>query len=229
MPAPAKQRVRPVVYPDTDHMGEHEIQRFIAELLRPMIARYLAARQVVAHAGADTFLYYVEGDPFARVAPAVYVVPGVPQEIAVGSYKTWIVGPPSFALEVVTSDALKDYIENPVAYAAMGAKELVLFDPEAKRSSQRRRRFTLYRRADAGFLRVEETHEDRVFSESLGCFLRSIGEGPERRVRLGLGPHGDELFPTEAESLATMTAARDEAAAENARLRAELEALRRRP
>lgn len=60
-----------MVYPETDRMGEHEIQRFIAELLRPMIAHYLARRGVVAHAGADTFLYYREGDPTVRVAPDV--------------------------------------------------------------------------------------------------------------------------------------------------------------
>ena len=128
MSAAAKKRPA-VVYPETDRMGEHEIQRFIAELLRPMIARYLAERGVVAHAGADTFLYYVEGDPTVRVAPDVYVIPGVPQEHAAPSYKLWEVPPPSFALEIVTSDALKDYVEAPFAYGTLGAKELVLFDP----------------------------------------------------------------------------------------------------
>lgn len=43
-------------------MGEHELPRLIAELLRPMLARFLAERAVIAHAGADPFFYWEEGD-----------------------------------------------------------------------------------------------------------------------------------------------------------------------
>ncbi len=195
-----------MVYPQTDRMGEHEIQRLIAELLRPMIARYLATRGVVAHAGADTFLYYVEGDPSARVAPDVYVLPGVPQELAAPSYKLWEVAPPTFALEIVTSDALKDYVEAPVAYAELGAKELVLFDPGAKPTSKRRKKFTVFRRVSRGLVQVEATHADRVRSRSLGCYLRAVGTGGDLRVRLACGANGDELIPTEAEEIATLRA-----------------------
>lgn len=31
---------------------------------------------------------------------------------------------------------------------------------------------------------------------ALGCFLRIVGENDSQRVRLGMGPRGDELFPT---------------------------------
>jgi len=213
MSAAARKRSA-VVYPETDRMGEHEIQRLIAELLRPMIARFLAERGVVAHAGADTFLYYVEGAPTVRVAPNVYVLPGVPQQIAVPSYKLWEVPPPSFALEIVTSDALKDYVEAPFAYGTLGAKELVLFDPEARATSKRRKKFTVFRRVPRGFMQVEATNEDRVRSRSLGCWLRAVGTGAELRVRLATGRKGDDLVPTEAEEIA--------------QLRAQLAALRRR-
>ncbi len=37
-------------------MGEHELQRLIAELLRPLLERFLAERGIVAHAGADQFV-----------------------------------------------------------------------------------------------------------------------------------------------------------------------------
>jgi len=211
MSAAAKRRPA-VVYPETDRMGEHELQRLIAELLRPMLARYLAERGVVAHAGADTFLYYAEGDPTKRVAPDVYVLPAVPQQLAVPSYKLWQVPPPSFALEFVTSDALKDYVEAPVAYAALGCSELVLFDPEARVTSKRRKKFTVFRRLARGFLQVDATHEDRVRSRALGCWLRAVGAGAELRVRLATGARGDNLVPTDEEELARLRA-------ENAELR----------
>lgn len=231
MPASAAKRVRyqsTVVYPETDHMGEHEIQRLIAELLRPMLARYLAERGVDAHAGADTFLYYVKGDPGARVAPDVYVLPDVPQASVAPAYKMWEVSPPSFALEVVTSDALKDYVDNPIAYSMLGAKELVLFDPEARATSKRRKRFTVYRRTAEGLLLAEETNGDRVRSRALGCYLRAVGAGHQLRVRLGLGPRGDELYPTEGEQAREHERSKLAADAEIARLRAELEALKKR-
>jgi hypothetical protein len=133
--SPAARKRPVVVYPETDRMGEHEIRRLIAELLRPMIARYLAERGVVAHAGADTFLYYVEGDPASR------------------------------------------------------------------------------RRLSRGLVQVEATHDDRVRSRSLGCWLRAVGTGGEQRVHLAVGSNGDELLATDAEEVD--------------RLRAELQALKR--
>lgn len=208
-------------YPSTDHIGQHELRWFITELLRPLIERYLKERGVVAHVGADTFFYFVKGDPTQRFAPDVYVLPGVRQELAVSSWKLWDGTPaPSFALEVVTSDALKDYEDVPFVCGRVGVAELVLFDPEAKPISKKRARLTVFRRGSEGFRLVERTHGDRVFSESLGCFVRVVGEGAAVRLRLALGPKGDELFPTAAEVA-------EAAEAEVARLRAELAALRR--
>lgn len=36
-----------VYYPETDDMGEHELQCFIAEVLRPLIARWLQGQSRV--------------------------------------------------------------------------------------------------------------------------------------------------------------------------------------
>src|SRR5215471_5656782 len=92
------------LYPETDDMGEGELQRLISELLRPMLARFLAERGVVAHVGADQFLYAVKGDATRRAAPDIYVLPGIPQERIAPSWKLWEVGPPSFCLEIVSRD-----------------------------------------------------------------------------------------------------------------------------
>jgi hypothetical protein len=58
----------------------------------------------------------------------------------------------------------------------------------------------------------------------LGCWLRSVGSGSALRIRLAEGSRGDALVPTEAEA---ERAATEAARAENRRLRAELERVRR--
>lgn len=203
----------PVYYPTSDDMGEHELQRLIMEELRPLIERWLRARGVTAHAGADTFFYYVKGDPTQRIAPDIYVLAGVPQDEIVASWKLWELGrAPSFALEIVSSDALKDYDDVPAVLGRLGTRELVLFDPEARTGSKRRARWTVFRKSERGFMREVQTFDDRVHSEVLGAWLRVVGSGSSRRIRLALDPKGDELFPTELE----------EVQRENQRLREEL-------
>jgi len=206
-------------------MGEDFLQRAIAEALRPLIARWFKSRRVKAFTGADQFLYWVEGDPTRRVAPDVYVLPKVDPESVPTSWQLWEVGPPSFALEIVSRDVGKDYEDAPAEYAAMGAKELVIFDPGATPRSRTRVRWQVYRRlARRGFVRVAQTMSDRVEVASLGCWLRAIGEGRDARLRLGIGIDGEELFLTEAEA---ERARADEAGAradEEARARASAEA-----
>jgi len=221
MRAPTKQPV--AVYPETDDMGEHELQRLISELLRPMLARFLAERGLVAHAGADQFVYWAPGNPTKRIAPDLYVLPGVRQDIAIRSWKTWETGiVPSFVLEVASDAITKDYEDNPVLYDELGVDELVIFDPHARPGSRSRRvHWQVYRRLRGrGLVRVEVSQSDRVRSRGLRAWLRSVGDGDAVRVRLGLGARGDELYPTEAE---LERARRLSAEEEVARLRALLE------
>lgn len=220
-------------------MGEHELQRLIAEFLRPMLERWFAARSEVAHAGADQFFYWVEGDPTQRIAPDVYVVPRVAQTPPVASWKLWEMSArPSFALEVVGQDIDKDYNDNPVLYAQLGVQELVLFDPHATSRSRRRLRWQVFRRVKGrGLVRVEVSNGDRVRLKSLGCWLREVAHRGHPVLRLATDDEGETLFPTEAEeeraakeealaAIAEGRAAREHAEAEIARLRAELASLR---
>lgn len=41
---------------------------------------------------------------------------------------------------------------------------------------------------------VLQSNADRVQSESLCCWLRLVGEGDQRLIRLGLGVGGEQLF-----------------------------------
>lgn len=240
-------------YPDHDDMGESILQRLMTELLRPLLARFLAeaTRGARPFVGADQFIYYIKGNPKAVVAPDIYVLPGVDPDVTPRCWKTWESGvAPSFALEIMSEiDDLKDVAHAPQRHDELGTKELIVFDPYVDVESGRTR-FRIHRRDKRGKLvMVEATNRDRVESRELGCFLRAVGEGSTLRLRLATGPTGDTIVPTdseratleakrakdeakrakdEAKRRASAERARDEAEAENKRLRAELEALRRR-
>jgi hypothetical protein len=229
----------PARYPETDNIGEHELQRLIAEVLRPMLERWFASRGEVAHAGADQFFYWSEGDSSQRIAPDVYVVPGVAQNPPVASWKLWKMSArPSFALEVVGQDIDKDYEDNPAIYLSTGVKELVLFDPHATPRSRRRVRWQVFRKLKSrGLVRVDVSNGDRVRSKVLGCWLRAVEHRGRLSVRLATGEEGDQLVPTETEAAMSLAeqeraakeqerAAKEQAEAEVARLRAELTALK---
>jgi Uma2 family endonuclease len=224
MTAAARKTADPTVYREEDAVGEHEIQTYILELLRPLVERYLRQRRVHAHVGSDQFIYWERFDPTCSIAPDLYVLPGVPQDIAIATWKVWekkVV--PSFVLEVVGTNPRKDYEEAPKLYAELGVQELVVFDPH--RSTQRTV-FQVYRRQQKGFRRVLSTDGDRVRSRVLGCVIRKVGDDAQTRLRLATGDRGETLFPTgeEAERAAKEAerAAKEAALARIAELEAQL-------
>jgi Uma2 family endonuclease len=224
----AARRLEAVYYPETDHMGEDALQRFIAEFLRPLVAMWLAMCGRRCFVGADQFIYLVEGDTRQRVAPDVYVLPGAAPDAAPPCWKLWeLSAPPAFALEIVSKNHQKDYETLPPLYGKMGARELVVFDPRVTARSRVRIRWHVYRRLGrSGWRLVERSNEDRVYSRELGCWLRAVGDGPRLRLRLATDTRGDVLLPTEAEKArAALTIAEAQAGAERAaRQRAEEEA-----
>ncbi len=221
------------LYPESDDMGEHEIQRLIAELLRPLMDRFLVERRRPAHVGADQFIYWKEGTPTRRLAPDVYVLPGVDRSIVIPSWKTWETGiVPSFALEIAGGDIAKDYDHGPADYADLGVSELVVFDPHATPTSKPRLRWQVFRRvAKRGLVRVDVSQGDRVKSKVLRAWLRAVGSDSGVRIRIAEGENGEDLFPTEAEAeraaREAAEAARDAAEAEVARLRLVIERAKR--
>lgn len=198
-------------------MGESILQALISELLRPLIERYLRERGVKAFVGADQFFYYDEADFALRIAPDVYVIPGLeaPREERV--WKCWeLENPPTFALEIVGRDKGKDYEDSPIAYRSVGVRELVVYDPDWTPKSKTRVRWQVFRRVKKrGLVSVLKTNDDRIESSALGCWLRIVGEGGARRVRLGVGAFGETLIATDEERARELEG-------EIARLRAEL-------
>ncbi len=232
-PASRNPTVSALDLPDTDNMGESILQTLISELLRPLIARWLRDKGEHALVGANQFFYYNPKDITQRIAPDVYVLPGLegPREERV--WCTWdLAEPPSFAFEIVGRDVAKDYEDVPIDYKNIGVRELIVYDPDWTLRSRRRVRWQVWRQVKKrGLVRVLQSNEDRVESSALGCWLRVVGEGGARRVRLATGRFGEELVATD-EELAARTneaIAREEAArtqretAERARETAERE------
>jgi hypothetical protein len=184
-----------------ERVGEDIVQRWIVELLRPLIQRWFDTRGEKAFVGADQFIYFVQYDAHRRVSPDVYVLPGVAPETAARSWKTWETGVvPSFALEVVSTNWEKDYYDVPVEHDTLGTGELVLFDPAF---DQRREgvRWQRYLRNDAGSLAlVERGDAVAIESVALGCCLRVVGLRSEQRLRLAESKDSLVLFPTGEEA-----------------------------
>lgn len=211
----------PTVYPIKDDVGEGSLQRFISELLRPLIERWLAEKGRPAFVGADQYFYWKQFDPQECVAPDVYVLPDAPPGMEVGAWLVWKTGYiPSFAFEVVSDDVRKDYLRSPPRYDRLGVKELIVFDPGWETNVERFR-FQIFRRVkNRGLVRVEATNADRVRSRVLGCWLRALGEGADVRVRVASGHDGETLFPTDAERAEAERVARESAEAEKERAEA---------
>lgn len=229
----AARRRDSTVYPVEERVGEELLQRLVVELLRPLVERWLAAKKVTALTGADQFIYFRQGDVRRRIAPDVFVLPGVRPGRRIRSWKTWDEGiVPSLAVEVVSQEIDKDYIDGPVLYRELGVQELVVFDPDFE-DEPHRYRFQVYRQVPRrGLVRTAVTNEDRVYSKVLGCYLRAVGSGESTRLRLGAGRDGETLVPTEAEheraEKERERAARIVAEDELARLRAQLRGTTRR-
>jgi hypothetical protein len=216
----AARTVDPTIYPVEEKVGEDILQRWILELLRPLIDRWFRQRGVLAFVGADQFNYYRPHAPTERVSPDIYVLPGVRPTTRVSVWKTWERGIiPSFGLEIVSKDWEKDYIEAPERYAAAGIPELVVFDPSPERHPERVAWQHFRRIRNRPLTRVDVSRGDRMRVRAFGCFLRAIGHGDSLRLRLAVGPRGDELVPTAAEA----------ALARVAELEAQLRKRRRRP
>lgn len=72
------------------------------------------------------------------VAPDLYIVPGLAPRSRLDSIQTWLDGRvPSFALEIVSQDEVKDYVLAPERYDELGVRELVIpTEAEAERAAR---------------------------------------------------------------------------------------------
>ena len=207
---------RPVIYPESDGepMAETEIHILgILALIATLIERY--RNRPDAYVIGNMFLYYEEGDPTARVAPDVMVVFGVPKRQR-RTYKLWEEGRAPNAVFEITSrkTRLEDLGTKKALYAEMGVAEYFLFDPEGEYLRPPLQGFRL---KGGEYRPIAPGTDSALTSTELGLILR-----PEAgHLRLTDAVTGERLLrPDEVYQ------ARQQAEAEIARLRAELERLK---
>jgi len=199
----------------------------------------------------NNFLYYEEGNPNARISPDTYVVPGVSARLR-DSYKVWEEGgrAPCVVFEF-TSRGTKDEDTKrkfKLYEQVLKVPEYFLFDPRAEYISQRLRGFRLQNgeyvailledgrmsSEQLGLELVVEGARLRLYDPVAGRFLRNVTEAEvriaaieEQVIAEAIGRERAEAnAAAEAAARAEADARRADSEAENARLRAELAAIR---
>ncbi|MCY4652008.1 MAG: Uma2 family endonuclease [Dehalococcoidia bacterium] len=123
-----------IFYPETDGMpladGFYQLDYFVDII--SVLKLFFKDNPRVAVSG-DSFIYFVEGDPFRWIAPDCYVALDISMDSIerFNTYRVWEVGKiPDFVLEIGSpSTARNDLGEKRDLYAQLGFGEYWLFDP----------------------------------------------------------------------------------------------------
>lgn len=138
-----------IVYPTSDGEPVAETFDHLYVLITTLMAlrHYLAGQQATVL--ADQFLYYVEGQPNARVAPDVMVIFNV-EPGGRDSYKIWEEGEsPSVIFEMTSKGtADKDIGFKKGLYEQLGVSEYWLYDPRGEWITEKLRGYRLRQLGD---------------------------------------------------------------------------------
>lgn len=119
-----------IFYPSSDGEPLAETQQHVLAILMTLalLRLYLQDQQAVVF--ADQFLYYIEGNPRARVAPDVMVVFDIEKRLY-ANYKIWEGKQTPAIIFEVTSAGTKevDWNFKKTLYEQLGVTEYWLFDP----------------------------------------------------------------------------------------------------
>jgi len=119
-----------IIYPSSDGEPLAETQQHVLAILMALalLRLYLQERQAVVF--ADQYLYYIEGNSRARVAPDVMVVFDIEKRLY-ANYKIWEGQQTPAIIFEVTSAGTKDTDLNfkKTLYEQLGVTEYWLFDP----------------------------------------------------------------------------------------------------
>jgi Uma2 family endonuclease/cell division protein FtsB len=213
---------------DEDDMGEGIEQGLIIRVLLAALAELARERDwrrsLVA---SDNFFAWVEADPRVRVSPDVYVLDDPPATYPC-SWQTWRPGhpPPRFAVEVVSDDWQKDYKHAPPKYDQLGARELVIFDPDAVTHPRSHRvPLQVYRRDPAGLWAPVASGDGPVHSVELDAWLVIV---PGPRLRIARDAAGLDLVQIPEEQVVALRSENIALRRENTALRARVDALEQR-
>lgn len=200
-----------IFYPESDGepMGETGIHVDETIYLIEALREHFRAEPDVYVSG-DMFLYFVEGDPRSVVSPDVYVVKGVSKKVR-RTYKFWEEGGrgPCFVIEV-TSDSTRsdDFVKKKALYERLSVEEYMLYDPLGEYLDPK---IQGYRLVNGRYQPIRLEFDGSLTSLSTGVSFRMEGD----EIRVIKTASGRPFLRYE------------ELEDENARLRAEIERLRK--
>lgn len=179
MPMSAIPLRKTVHYPDSDGlpMADNDTQReAMTNLLHSLETRYSGEPDV--YISGNLFIYYVEGNPGARVAPDAFVALGVPRGKR-RSYRVWEEGRmPVLAFEIASQERWQDLLtKKKDLYERLGIGEYIVFDPDGELIQPRLQGFRL----EKGRYRQIPLEPDGSVV-SLGTGLRILPEGENLRL-----------------------------------------------
>ena len=206
-----------VCYPESDGqpVAETDVHRNVMFELIGMLQAFFRADPHVYISG-NLFVYYQEGDPRRVVAPDVFVVLGIPNQLR-RIYKLWEEGVvPAVVFELTSRSTRGEDLRSKYdLYERLGVREYFLFDPlgEYLRPPCRG-----YRLQQGRYRPLAPAEDGSLWSAVLGLALHGRGE----QLRL-YDPERQRWLPTPQEEAAARRAAEERALvaeAEVARLRA---------
>jgi Uma2 family endonuclease len=204
------------------------------ELLRAVLELWVRRTARDAAVFRNLAIRVRKDDPRVGFDPDLtLVVPAPPDAAELSSLRVWEPGHavPTLVVEVASpGHPNKDYTETPDQCAALGVRELVVFDPllVGPKALGQAQRLHVWRRSDTGVFQRADSGDGPFASETLGAFLVVIDDG--RSLRIADDAAGARLWPTEAEAeragREAERAATEAARAETEAARAETEAAR---
>jgi Uma2 family endonuclease len=118
-----------IIYPSEDGAPLAETQAHVLAITTALLIlrEYLNQQAVVF---ADQFLYYIEGNPRARVAPDLMIIFDIPDQLY-NNYKIWETRKVPDVIIEVSSNSTKDIdqVFKKNLYEQIGVGEYWLFDP----------------------------------------------------------------------------------------------------
>lgn len=203
-------------YPESDGkpMAETDLHRDVIVRIIQLLQSFLT--DTLAYVSGNLLIYYEEGNPQRSVAPDCFVVKGVEQRRR-RVYKVWEEGKaPDVVFEITSNRTRREDLGlKKELYARLGVQEYFLYDPTADYLQPPLQGFWL---GDGGYRQPSPGADGGLLSQELSLRLVLDESGILQFYDLSTG-----------QRLLTAEERAEMAEAEVARLRAELEQLRRRP
>jgi Uma2 family endonuclease len=219
-----------IEYPESDGKPIGETQIHILAMMYLLNALTYYFRNVPdVYVSSDMLMYYEEGNPVRFVVPDVFLVKGLDKKIR-RTYKIWQERVPTVIFEVTSNGTrFDDLASKRGLYEMLGVREYFLFDPLDEYLKPRLQGFRL---RGMSYEPLTPDAEGNLFSDEMQVWLT-----PDNTLLRVMDPQTKTIVPTFDEAMLERETESERAQAEAerairaeqelARVRAELDALRR--